>query len=103
MALAVAVTEAQPIARPRGETEEGSELDLPYKVILWNDPITPMQVVVLILKRVFRYGEQKATELMLAAHQRGKAVVWTGAREQAVRYSIQLGTAGLQSTVGRDA
>ena len=94
---------ANPKTRSMDQMDEDAHLDLPYHVFLWNDPITPMQVVVLILKRVFRCNEQKATELMLVAHHKGKAVVWTGAREQAIRYSIELGTAGLQSTVGRDA
>lgn len=94
---------AEPETRSRDEVDEDAHLDLPYHVFLWNDPITPMQIVVLILKRVFRYDEQKATDLMLTAHTKGKVVVWTGARERAVRYSIELGTAGLQSTVGRDA
>lgn len=93
---------AEPTTRPADQAGEDAHLDLPYHVFLWNDPVTPMQVVVLVLKRVFRFDEQKATELMLTAHRKGKAVVWTGAREQAIRYSVQLGTAGLQSTVGRD-
>lgn len=84
------------------QAEGDAHLDLPYHVFLWNDPVTPMQVVVLVLKRVFGYDEPKATELMLVAHRKGKAVVWTGARDPAVRYSIQLGTAGLHSTVGKD-
>lgn len=94
---------ANPETRSFDETQDDDELDLPYLVFLWNDPVTPMQVVVLVLKRVFGYDQEKAAELMLVAHKKGKAVVWTGARDPAVRYSIQLGTAGLQSTVGREA
>lgn len=89
--------------RPAGLADEEVGIDQPYHVLLWNDPVTPMPVVVLVLKRIFRYDQEKATTLMLNAHRRGKAVVWTGAREKAVDYSVQLGTAGLQSTVGRDA
>jgi ATP-dependent Clp protease adaptor protein ClpS len=77
--------------------------DHPYNVFLWNDPVTPMQIVVLVLKKVFHYDQDKATTLMLAAHRTGKVVVWTGARERAIGYCVQLGTSGLQSTVAKDA
>lgn len=94
---------ADPVTRSIDQVDDATLRDLPYHVFLWNDPVTPMQVVVLVLKRIFGYDQRKAADLMLAAHRKGKAVVWTGARERAIRYSIQLGTAGLHSTVGRDA
>ncbi|MGH9918688.1 MAG: ATP-dependent Clp protease adaptor ClpS [Nitrososphaerales archaeon] len=94
---------AYPDTRSIDDAQDDIDVEPPYHVFLWNDPVTPMQVVVLVLKKVFGYDEQKATELMLVAHRKGKAVVWTGARDPAVRYSIQLGTAGLQSTVARDS
>lgn len=94
---------ADPVTRSIAHVDDDTQFDRPYHVFLWNDPVTPMQVVVLVLKRIFGYHVRKATELMLVAHRKGKVVVWTGARDPAVRYSIQLGTAGLQSTVGRDA
>ncbi|MGH9087679.1 MAG: ATP-dependent Clp protease adaptor ClpS [Acidimicrobiales bacterium] len=94
---------AGPEVRTLELTDEHTDLDQPYHVFLWNDPVTPMPVVVLILKRIFHYGEEKAAKLMLTAHERGKVVVWTGARDRAVDYSIQLGTAGLHSTVAKDS
>lgn len=94
---------AEPETRSLDEREADADVEQPYHVFLWNDPVTPMQVVVLVLRRVFGYDAEKATELMWRAHHRGKAVVWTGARDPAIRYSMALLTAGLQSTVGRDA
>lgn len=94
---------ANPDTRSMDHVDEDVSHDVPYHVILWNDPVTPMQVVVLVLKRIFGFDGSKATELMLVAHEKGKVVVWTGSRDKAVHYSIQLGTAGLQSTVGRDS
>jgi ATP-dependent Clp protease adaptor protein ClpS len=87
------------------EVDEGAEgsVDDPYNVFLWNDPVTLMEVVVRALKRVFGYDSNKAELLMLTAHQEGKAVVWTGGRDRAVRYCLELGTFGLQVTVARDA
>lgn len=74
---------------------------MPYHVFLWNDPITLMDVVVRALKKTFGYGPQKAELLMMAAHREGKAVVWTGERDRARHYCIELGSHGLQATVAR--
>jgi ATP-dependent Clp protease adaptor protein ClpS len=87
--------------RPADVTSVATDLDRPYDVFLWNDPITPMLVVVLVLERIFGYARQKAVDLMLTAHRTGKVVVWSGPRDKAIGYSIQLGTAGLHSTVGK--
>jgi ATP-dependent Clp protease adaptor protein ClpS len=75
--------------------------DLPFEVLLWNDPVTLMDVVVRVLRKVFGYTADKAELLMLTAHREGKAVVWTGERDRAVRYCIELGSNGLQSTIRR--
>lgn len=77
------------------------ERDAPYDVVLWNDPVTLMDVVVRILRRVFGYGRDRAEHLMLTAHREGKAVVWTGPRDEATRHCLELGAQGLQSTVAR--
>lgn len=82
-----------------GETERSA--DLPYNVFLWNDPVTLMDVVVRVLKKIFGYGTEKAELLMITAHLEGKAVVWTGERDRARQYCLQLGSHGLQATVAR--
>ncbi len=95
------VTEARPDVAERREEEgdvEGSVAE-PYNVLLWNDPITLMEVVVRVLRKVFGYDTEKAELLMLTAHNEGKVVVWTGERDRAVRYCLELGINGLQSTV----
>jgi ATP-dependent Clp protease adaptor protein ClpS len=84
-------------------SDSDTELDVPYNVFLWNDPITPMNVVTRALKKIFGIGPEKAEELMLTAHNNGKVVVWTGEREQAESYCIQLHTHGLQASVGKDS
>lgn len=45
-----------------------------YKVMLHNDDYTPMDFVVDVLQRYFRLGEEKATQVMLDVHYKGKAV-----------------------------
>ena len=71
----------------------------PWDVVVWNDPVTPMNVVVVIFKRIFGYSNNKCTQLMLTVHHRGRAVVWTGERERAERYCVKVQVAGLQCTV----
>jgi ATP-dependent Clp protease adaptor protein ClpS len=97
------VTETGPDVGERREEQVGSSIAEPYNVFLWNDPITLMEVVVRVLKKVFGYDTEKAELLMLTAHNEGKVVVWSGERDRAVRYCLELGINGLQSTVARAA
>ncbi|WP_459789030.1 ATP-dependent Clp protease adapter ClpS [Alteriqipengyuania sp. 357] len=45
-----------------------------YKVLLLNDDYTPMEFVVMVLKRFFRMDLDEATQVMLHVHQRGVGV-----------------------------
>lgn len=45
-----------------------------FKVVLLNDDFTPMEFVVQILERFFAMGREKATQIMLHVHTRGKGV-----------------------------
>jgi ATP-dependent Clp protease adaptor protein ClpS len=74
----------------------------PWKVIVWDDPVTPMRVVEVIFKKIFGYPEPKCTQLMLTVHHEGKAVVWDGAQDRAIHYCTQLQAAGLMASVEED-
>ena len=52
------------------------KLDTPkmYKIILLNDDYTPMDFVVLVLRRFFAKTEEQATEIMLDVHKKGAGV-----------------------------
>ena len=54
-----------------------------YVVIIENDDRHTFQYVVEVLQRVCGHSEQRAFHLTLEAHNTGRAVVWTGAREVA--------------------
>jgi len=71
-------------------------------VIVWNDPVTPMTVVVVVFRKIFGYPNNKCTQLMLQVHHEGRAVVWSGQRPRAESYCVKLQAAGLQATVEQD-
>lgn len=71
----------------------------PWNVVVWNDPVTPMSVVVVIFRKVFGYSNNKCTQLMMAVHHEGRAIVWSGARDRAESYCVKLQVAGLQATI----
>jgi ATP-dependent Clp protease adaptor protein ClpS len=45
-----------------------------YKVVLLNDDYTPMEFVVQVLEQFFGMDREKATQIMLHVHTRGKGV-----------------------------
>jgi ATP-dependent Clp protease adaptor protein ClpS len=94
-------------ATTENDLEERTEVavvtERPWNVIVWNDPVTPMAVVVAVFRRIFGYSENKCTHLMLTVHHEGRAIVWSGQRERAESYCVKLQIAGLQSSVELDA
>jgi ATP-dependent Clp protease adaptor protein ClpS len=89
------------VETPEADVEEGTELDQPWNVVVFDDPVNLMSYVTLVLRRIFGYSEEKATQLMLEVHQGGKSVVWSGARERAELYVEQLHSYQLQATMAK--
>jgi len=75
--------------------------DLPWNVILWNDPINLMEYVIKVLQKVFGYQADLAHKLTMEAHAGGKALVATEPREQAEMHAQKLHEFGLQATIQR--
>lgn len=67
-----------PFSNPEGDSAVQSvpKLDTPkmYKVILLNDDYTPMDFVVLVLRRFFSKTEEEAEKIMLDVHKKGAGV-----------------------------
>jgi ATP-dependent Clp protease adaptor protein ClpS len=76
--------------------------DHPWVVIVWNDPINLMSYVTYVLQKLFGYSLEKATELMLDVHEKGRAVVANGSREQAEMHVFRLHEHGLWATMQHD-
>ncbi len=56
------------------KTRTRSKKPSQYKVLMLNDDYTPMEFVVMVLKRFFRMDLEQATRVMLHVHQRGVGV-----------------------------
>jgi ATP-dependent Clp protease adaptor protein ClpS len=76
--------------------------DIPWIVIVWNDPINLMSYVTFVLQKLFGYPKAKAEKLMLDVHHKGKAVVSSGPREKAELDVFRLHEHGLWATMQQD-
>ena len=92
-----------PVTNPIEVDEPGGDVttepDLPWQVIVWNDPINLMSYVTYVFQKLFGYSREKATELMLDVHHKGKAVVSSGTREKAELDVFRLHEHGLWATM----
>src|ERR1043166_8162884 len=72
------------------ETKTSTAIDLPWNVIVHNDPVNLMSYVTMVFQRVFGYSKERATKHMLEVHHKGRSIVWSGVREPAEFYVQQL-------------
>jgi ATP-dependent Clp protease adaptor protein ClpS len=72
------------------ETRAEEALDLPWYVVVHNDPVNLMSYVTMVFQRVFGYPREKAERHMLEVHQKGRSILWSGMRERAELYVQQL-------------
>ena len=84
------------------DIDEVADVDRPWVVIVWNDPINLMSYVVYVFQKLFGYSQEKATTLMLDVHHKGKACVSTGNREKAEADVSRLHAHGLWATMQKD-
>lgn len=85
------------------ETEGEEAVDLPWNVVVHNDPVNLMSYVTHVFQKVFEYPRERAERHMLEVHRHGRSIVWTGARERAELYVQQLHGWLLLATLERPA
>ena len=71
-------------------------------MLVWNDPINTMSYVVLVFRKLFGFSMEKATELMMDVHEKGRAVVANDTREKAEMHVFRLHEHGLWATMQQD-
>lgn len=72
------------------ETREAVATEAPWNVVVHDDPITKMNYVSMVFKKVFAFSSERAEHHMLEVHRLGRSIVWSGARERAELYVQQL-------------
>ena len=95
----VVPTTLEPTKVAEPDVDERTAPDHPWIVIVWNDPVNLMSYVTFVLQKLFGYSNEKATELMLDVHHKGKAVVSSGTREKAELDVFRLHEHGLWATM----
>ncbi len=72
------------------EARAAEEFDLPWQVVVHNDPVNLMSYVTMVFQKVFGLTKEKAERHMLEVHQQGRSILWSGMRERAELYVQQL-------------
>ena len=81
---------------------EDLSVDRPWITLVWNDPVNLMSYVTYVFQTYFGYSREKAERLMLDVHQKGRAVVSNGPREEMERHTEALQEYGLWATFQKD-
>lgn len=74
----------------------------PYNVILLNDDHHSLEFVIAVLCKVLGCSVERAFQLMLEAHESGRAIIWTGTKEVAELKAEQVHTFPEVRDDGRD-
>ncbi|RYD34783.1 MAG: ATP-dependent Clp protease adapter ClpS [Verrucomicrobiaceae bacterium] len=85
------------------QTREATALDVPWNVVVHDDPVNLMHYVTYVLRKIFGYDEKKAVVLMMQVHRQGRSIVWTGEREKAEFYVQQLQAHQLKTSMEKAA
>ncbi|MCF2532312.1 ATP-dependent Clp protease adapter ClpS [Yinghuangia soli] len=91
-----------PVELEKPESDEEVLPDTPWVCIVWNDPINLMSYVTYVFQSYFGYPKKKAEKLMMDVHNKGRAVVSSGTREEMERDVNAMHGFGLWATVQHD-
>lgn len=89
------MADSDTLTRPKTETS----LDVPWNVIVHDDPVNLVRYVIFVLMRIFGYSERKSTVMTMQVHRQGRSIVWSGEREKAEFYVQQLQSHQLKSSM----
>lgn len=92
-----------PLTVQEPEIDESIDVDRPWKVIVWDDPINLMSYVAFVFRKLFGFSDEKAHRLMMQVHTEGKAVVTSGPKEKAEMDVFRLHEHGLWATMEQDS
>jgi ATP-dependent Clp protease adaptor protein ClpS len=96
------VSTTAPVRTRRPEIGEDTEVERPWIVIVWNDPINLMSYVAWVFQKLFGYSKSVAEKLMMDVHTQGKAVVANGGRDECEGHVRRLHAHGLWATLQPD-
>jgi ATP-dependent Clp protease adaptor protein ClpS len=82
--------------------DEATQTEPPWITLVWNDPVNLMSYVTFVFQEYFGYDRSKAERLMLDVHEKGKAVVSNGSREEMERDTEAMHGYGLWATFQKD-
>jgi len=91
---------------PREAPEAGAStttrLEDVWITIVWNDPVNLMSYVTFVFMEYFKYDRTKAERLMMDVHEKGRAVVSSGSRDEMERDVTAMHGYGLWATLQKD-
>ena len=91
------------VSLPDVDVRDSVSTDLPWNVVVHNDPVNLMSYVTKVFVKVFGFSEERAKKHMLEVHHKGRSIVWSGARERAEFYVQQLQSYLLLSTIEKNS
>jgi ATP-dependent Clp protease adaptor protein ClpS len=97
-----AEAQTAPVELDEPDLGEVTATDVPWIVLVWNDPINLMSYVTFVFQKLFGYSREQATALMLDVHHKGRAVVASGSREKCELDVFRLHEHGLWATMQHD-
>jgi ATP-dependent Clp protease adaptor protein ClpS len=106
MTLSVALGPDTEESTQTGTTASADSLtapDIPWNLVIWNDPVNLMTYVSYVFQSYFGYSESKADKLMMEVHRKGRSIVAHGSKEQVERHAVAMHGYGLWATVEKAA
>ena len=92
-----------PVELDQPASAEDVRTEPPWITLVWNDPVNLMSYVTYVFQEYFGYDKTKAEKLMLDVHEKGRAMVSSGSREEMERDTEAMHGYGLWATFQKDS